>query len=79
MLHVRELPPGWLGKTHADVDRGGGATVPEATGEWILFSDADVVHAPEALRRAVHYAEQEQADHMVAAADHADGDLSASA
>jgi hypothetical protein len=36
-----------------------------STGEWILFSDADVVHAPEALRRAVCYAEQEKADHMV--------------
>jgi hypothetical protein len=37
----------------------------EATGEWILFRDADVVHQAEALRRAVHYAEQERADHMV--------------
>jgi glycosyltransferase involved in cell wall biosynthesis len=60
VVHVRELPPGWLGKTHAMW-----SAARAATGEWILFSDADVVHAPEALRRAVHYAVQEQADHMV--------------
>jgi hypothetical protein len=36
-----------------------------ATGEWFLFSDADVVHSPDALRRAVQYAGQEQAAHMV--------------
>jgi glycosyltransferase involved in cell wall biosynthesis len=59
-VHVRELPAGWLGKTHAMW-----RAAREATGEWILFSDADVVHAPQALRRAVHYAEQERAGHMV--------------
>jgi cellulose synthase/poly-beta-1,6-N-acetylglucosamine synthase-like glycosyltransferase len=60
VVRVSELPPGWLGKTHAMW-----SAAREATGEWILFSDADVIHEPEALRRAVHYAEQEQADHMV--------------
>jgi glycosyltransferase involved in cell wall biosynthesis len=60
VVHVRELPPGWLGKTHAMW-----SAAKEASGEWILFSDADVVHAPEALRRAVRYAEQERADHIV--------------
>lgn len=60
VVHVLELPSGWLGKTHAmwRASR-------ESTGEWILFSDADVIHAPEALRRAVHYAEREQAFHLV--------------
>lgn len=70
VVHVRELPPGWLGKTHAmwSAARAGSSesTLLQSTpSEWILFSDADVVHAPEALRRAVNYAERERADHMV--------------
>lgn len=59
VVHVRELPAGWLGKTHAMW-----SAAEAATGEWILFSDGDVLHAPAALRRVVHYAEQEQAAHM---------------
>jgi glycosyltransferase involved in cell wall biosynthesis len=60
VVHLQELPPCWLGKSHAMW-----IAAREATGEWILFSDADVVHSPEALRRAVHYAVQERADHLV--------------
>jgi glycosyltransferase involved in cell wall biosynthesis len=60
VLHVRTLPAGWLGKTHAMW-----TAAEAATGDWLLFSDADVLHAPDALRRAVVYAEQEQAAHMV--------------
>jgi len=37
----------------------------QATGDWILFTDADVVYRRDALRRAVAYAERERADHMV--------------
>lgn len=60
VVHVRELPPRWLGKTHAMYE-----AAKIATGEWLLFSDADVVHAPDALRRAVAYAEREQAAYLV--------------
>lgn len=44
-------PPGWAGKPHAS-HRGAEA----ATGDWLLFTDADTVHAPDAAARAVRAA-----------------------
>lgn len=58
-LQVRSLPEGWLGKSHA-LYRG----ARRATGEWLLFTDADVCFAPSTLRRAVEYAERESLDHL---------------
>jgi glycosyltransferase involved in cell wall biosynthesis len=60
VLHVRDLPPGWLGKTHALWQ---GAQ--RASGEWLLFTDADVLFAPDCLDRAVAYAGRERLDHLV--------------
>lgn len=60
IVHVKELPTGWLGKTHAMW-----SAAREAKGEWVLFTDADVMFKPAALRRAVAYAEAEPADHVV--------------
>lgn len=60
VLHVSELPQGWLGKVHAMWK-----AAQQATGEWLLFTDADVVFRPDALHRAVLYAERERADHLV--------------
>jgi glycosyltransferase involved in cell wall biosynthesis len=58
--HVEELPSGWLGKTHAMWMAG-----QQATGNWLLFTDADVLFRPDALRRAMAYAQAEAADHLV--------------
>jgi len=60
VIHIGELPSGWLGKTHAMWTAG-----LEATGDWLLFTDADVLFKPDALRRAIAYAEAERADHVV--------------
>ena len=60
VISVRELPPGWLGKTHAM--RAGAR---EGKGEWVLFTDADVVFRPDSVRRAIAYAEKQEADHLV--------------
>src|SRR5437899_58459 len=61
-LGVDALPAGWLGKNHA-LWRGADG----ATGEWLLFTDADVIFAPGALRRAVVYATAEGLDHLTLA------------
>jgi cellulose synthase/poly-beta-1,6-N-acetylglucosamine synthase-like glycosyltransferase len=59
VLTVTELPKGWLGKNHALWK---GAQV--ASGEWLLFTDADIVFDPACLRRAVTYAVREGLDHL---------------
>lgn len=59
-VHVRELPDGWLGKVHAQ-HRG----VEAATGDWLLFSDADVHIGPSTLRRVIDAAEAEALDFVV--------------
>lgn len=58
---ITELAPGWLGKTHGLQH---GAEL--ATGEWILFTDADIHFQPDALRRAVAYARGCNLDHLSA-------------
>jgi glycosyltransferase involved in cell wall biosynthesis len=60
IIHHAALPPGWLGKTHAMW-----AAANHATGDWLLFTDADVIFKPDSLRRALAYAEAEPADHVV--------------
>jgi glycosyltransferase involved in cell wall biosynthesis len=60
VLHLRELPPQWLGKTHAMA-----LAARETTADYVLFTDADIVFAPSALRRALAYAVRAQADHLV--------------
>ena len=60
VIHISELPTGWLGKTHAMWTAG-----QQASGDWLLFTDADVLFKPDALRRAIAYAEAERADHVV--------------
>ncbi len=60
VVHHDELPPGWLGKTHAMW-----TAANQANGDWLLFTDADVIFKPDSLRRALAYAEAESADHMV--------------
>jgi glycosyltransferase involved in cell wall biosynthesis len=62
VLRVDELPAGWLGKNHA-LWRG----AERATGEWLLFTDADVVFAQGALRQAAAYAVGEGLDHLTLA------------
>jgi glycosyltransferase involved in cell wall biosynthesis len=60
IIHVETLPSGWLGKVHAMW-----SAAEQARGDWLLFTDADVLFKPDAPRRAIAYAEAERADHLV--------------
>ena len=60
VIQHSELPRGWLGKTHAMW-----TAAKTASGDWLLFTDADVLFKPDSLRRALAYAEHEHADHVV--------------
>jgi Glycosyl transferase family 2 len=59
VLHLTALPDGWLGKNYA-LERG--AEV--ACGEFLLFTDADVVFAPDAVARAMQVMASERLDHL---------------
>ena len=56
---VDVLPEGWLGKCHACH-----VGVSAATGDWILFTDADCWLKPEVIARALLVAERDGADHI---------------
>lgn len=62
VLHVRELPSGWLGKVHAMW-----LGAQQVQSDWLLFTDADCVFHSDSLRRAIHYATANTTavDHLV--------------
>jgi len=60
IIHIADLPSGWMGKTHAMW-----TAAAQAAGDWLLFTDADVRFKPDSVRRVVAYAEAEKADHVV--------------
>ncbi len=59
VLTLTEVAPGWLGKNHA-LQRGFQST----QSELLLFTDADVVFEPSALKRAVTFLQREKLDHL---------------
>jgi glycosyltransferase involved in cell wall biosynthesis len=59
VVHIKSLPQGWLGKPHA-LDQG----FQLATGNWIIFTDADVQFAPDTLRRVINLAASQRLDHL---------------
>jgi hypothetical protein len=62
VLRIETLPEGWLGKCHA-CHLGAAA----ATGDWILFIDADCWLKPDVLLRTLLVGESEQAGHVTLA------------
>jgi glycosyltransferase involved in cell wall biosynthesis len=64
VVHITELPPGWLGKPHALQK-----AYEASTGEWLLFTDADVRFKRDVLRRAITLAKQRNLDHLTLLSD----------
>jgi len=59
VVQVTDLPAGWLGKNHA---LWSGASL--ASGELLLFTDADIVMEPTVLSRSVHFLQENRLDHL---------------
>ncbi|MAD80255.1 MAG: glycosyltransferase [Pirellulaceae bacterium] len=59
VIHLSELPAGWIGKNYAL-----NAGAAKAQGELLLFTDADAVMQPDVIRRAVSYLRDNQVDHL---------------
>jgi glycosyltransferase involved in cell wall biosynthesis len=59
VIHITELPSGWLGKPHAL-----NSAYQLATSSWFVFTDADVHFAPDSLRRIMTLATTRKLDHL---------------
>jgi glycosyltransferase involved in cell wall biosynthesis len=60
VIHIESLPLGWMGKNHAMALAARQSATP-----WLLFTDGDVVFREDTLERALHYAGESAADHVV--------------
>jgi glycosyltransferase involved in cell wall biosynthesis len=58
-IHVKELPAGWLGKVHALHQ-----ATRAATGELLLYTDADIHFLPGVLEKAVAFMVESELDHL---------------
>lgn len=62
VLHIHELPPGWLGKPHA-LAQG----VALSSAPYLLFTDADILFRKDTLLRALGFLQQQSLDHLILA------------
>ena len=59
VIHIDSLPDGWLGKNHALW-----VGSRQAAGNYLLFTDADIIMESTVLTRAVAYFERNHLDHL---------------
>jgi glycosyltransferase involved in cell wall biosynthesis len=64
VVHVTQLPSGWLGKPFALQK-----AYEASTGDWLLFTDADVRLKPDVLRRAIALAKARNLEHLTLMGD----------
>ena len=58
-VHIQTLPSDWLGKNHA-MWQGAQA----ATGQYILFTDGDILFRPDTIRQAMAWTLRHRLDHL---------------
>ena len=59
VINITELPSNWLGKNHA-ISQG----VKASSGEWLLFTDADIMFTPNSLKETISYSSKNELDHL---------------
>ncbi|WP_227395214.1 glycosyltransferase [Jeotgalibacillus aurantiacus] len=64
VIHISSLPAGWLGKNHA-LHTG----AKRASGDLLLFTDADIQYEPDLLAKAVAYFKRMKLDHLTVSPD----------
>ena len=57
--HIHKLPSGWLGKNHA-LHLG----AQHASGQYLLFTDADITFSTQVLAQAINYCQINHVDHL---------------
>ncbi|QWU13573.1 Glycosyltransferase, catalytic subunit of cellulose synthase and poly-beta-1,6-N-acetylglucosamine synthase [Paenibacillus sophorae] len=58
-VYIQELPEHWMGKSHALYEG-----VKLANGEWLLFTDGDILFQPECVSKAEAYCRKGSLDHL---------------
>ncbi|MEW9701173.1 glycosyltransferase family 2 protein [Paenibacillus sp. SI8] len=59
IVHITQLPAGWLGKNHA-LYQG----YLQAKGQYLLFTDADILFSPATISDAVAYMKENEVHHL---------------
>ncbi len=59
VIHVTQLPDGWLGKNHAMH-----VASEQATGDLLLFTDGDIIYEPSAIEIAVRHFGRHKLQHL---------------
>lgn len=59
VIHIHELPRGWLGKNYALLQG-----YLRASGNYILFTDADIQFSPDTIGSAMVYFQKNKLDHL---------------
>lgn len=62
IIRIEKLPPGWTGKNH-----GMFTASRAASGDWLLYTDADTTHQPESIASAVNCAVERGIDFLTLA------------